>query len=324
MTLYLDRKGLELKLDGAALALYENGSRLRTVPLGLLKRVVIRAETALTSSVLGGLAEAGCAIVFLSGRHGKRLAVVQGRAHNDAALRVAQYAMTQHPEQRLAWARRFVGAKLVRQQRFLERVQVARPDRSKPVFDALQSLRPLQVRIVSDVSTLETLRGLEGAAQAAYFRAYTTLFPESLGFSNRNRRPPRDPVNACLSLAYTLVHFEAARAAYVAGLDPFLGFFHEVAFGRESLACDLIEPIRPLVDAWLWETFRSRALRPEHFALDKGACLLEKTGRARFYEQFEGFLRPTANRLRGYCRLLARVLRSQAPDLPTVEEEDEL
>ena len=322
-TLYLDRKGLELKLDGAALALYENGSRVRTVPLALLERVVIHAETVLSSSLVGALAEKGCATVILSGRQGRRLAVIQGRAHSDAALRVAQYAQTQDPAWRLGWAKRFVGAKLARQQRFLQRVQAGRPDRSKPIFDALQSLRPLQARIVSDASCLESLRGLEGAAQAAYFRAYTTLFPESLGFCNRNRRPPRDPVNACLSLAYTLVHFEGARAAYAAGLDPFLGFFHEMAFGRESLACDLIEPVRPLVDAWIWEIFRARALRPEHFTLDKGACLLEKTGRARFYEYFEQFLRPTASRLRGYCRLLARVLRSHAPDLPTVDEEDE-
>jgi CRISPR-associated protein Cas1 len=323
-TLYLDRKGLELRLDGAAVALYEDGSRLRTVPLALLKRVVIRAETTLTSSVIGALAEAGCAAVILSSRQGRRLAVIQGRAHNDAALRVAQYSQIQDPAWRLEWAKRFVGAKIARQQRFLQRALAARPDRCKPIFDALQSLRPLHSRITGDASSIENLRGIEGAAQAAYFRAYTTLFPEALGFRTRNRRPPRDAVNACLSLAYTLVHFEAARAAHAAGLDPFLGFFHEIAFGRESLACDLIEPVRPSADAWIWEMFRSRALRPEHFTLDKGACLLQKTGRARFYEHFEEFLHPAANRLRGYCRLLARVLRSQAPALPVVDLEEEL
>ena len=223
-TLYLDRKGLELKLDGAALALYEGGVRARTVPLALLKRVVIRAETVLCSSVLGALAEAGCAAVVLSGRQGKRLAIIQGRAHNDAALRVAQYAKTQDPAWCLSWAGRFVGAKLARQQRFLERALSIRVDRRKEIFDALESLRPLRTRVAGDESNVESLRGLEGAAQAAYFRAYTSLFAEALGFHGRNRRPPRDPVNACLSLAYTLVHFEAVRASHAAGLDPFLGF----------------------------------------------------------------------------------------------------
>jgi CRISPR-associated protein Cas1 len=323
-TLYLDRKGLELRLDGGAVALYEGGSRSRTVPLRLLDRVVIRAEIVLTSTVFGALAEAGCAAVILSGRHGRRLAVVQGRAHNDAALRVAQYAKVQDPDWRLEWAKRFVVAKLVRQQRFLEHALVARADRRKPLSDALESLRPLCARLKEDALSIAALRGAEGAAQAAYFRAYTALFPEALGFRNRNRRPPRDPVNACLSLGYTLAHFEAVRAAHAAGLDPFLGFFHEIAFARESLACDLIEPIRPLVDAWVWDMFRSRGLRAEHFILDKGACLLEKAGRARFYERFEHSLVSAASRLRGYCRLLARALRSQAPDLPTVDEEEEL
>ncbi len=322
-TLYLDRKGLELRLDGAALALYEGGRRERTVPLALFDRVVIRAETVLTSSVLGALAESGCATLVLSGRHGRRLAVVHGRAHNDAALRLAQYSSVQDDGWCLVWSRRFIGSKVLRQQRFLERALMARPDCRKPISDALETLRPLHARIVHEVLSIESLRGVEGAAQAAYFRAYTALFPQSLGFHKRNRRPPRDAVNACLSLGYTLAHFEGVRAAHAAGLDPFLGFFHEIAFGRESLACDLIEPMRPLVDAWVWEMFRSRALRPEHFKIDKGACLLEKAGRAHFYESFEQFLASASSRLRGYCRLLARALRLQAPDLPRTDEDNE-
>jgi CRISPR-associated protein Cas1 len=172
--------------------------------------------------------------------------------------------------------------------------------------------------------SLDSLRGVEGAAQAGYFRAYTSLFPEALGFHGRNRRPPRDAVNACLSLGYTLVHFEAVRAAHSAGLDPHLGVFHELAFGRESLACDLIEPARPAVDAWVWELFRTRALRVEHFTVDKGACLLEKTGRARFYERFEPLLIGVGRGLRGSCRLLARALRSQTPHAPIAFDEEEL
>jgi len=82
--------------------------------------------------------------------------------------------------------------------------------------------------------------------------------------------------------------------------------------------------VRPQVDAWVWELFRSRLFRPEHFSLDKGACLLEKTGRARFYEHFEESLRPTSNRLRAYCRLVARDLRAHAPALPMADGEEEV
>lgn len=321
-TLYLDRKGLEVKLDGSTLALYEQGTRLRTVPLSLLDRVVIRAETVLTSGVLGAVAEAGISAVVFSGRRGTRLALVQGRPHNDAALRLAQYAKSLDPDWRLDWSRRLVSAKLLREQRLLQKALSMRPDRRKPIYDALATLRPLQERVQEEGGSLDTLRGLEGAGQAAYLRAFTSLFPPSLGFRSRNRRPPRDPVNACLSLGYTLVHFEAVRAAYAAGLDPFLGFFHEPAFGRESLACDLMEPLRPQVDDWVWKQFRSRVLRREHFLVDKGRCLLGKRGRFRFYEGFEELLGSAAGRLRGYCRFLVRSLRSQAPPLPRAQDED--
>jgi len=323
-TLYLDRKGLELRVDGAALALYESGSRIRTVPLSLLDRIVFRAETALTSSALGALADSGCAAVVLSGRQGNRLAVVHGRPHNDAALRVAQYAASGNADWRLEWARRFIGAKIVRQQRFLERVLALRADRRKPLSDALETLAAMRLRVDEEGLCADNLRGIEGAAQAAYFRAYTSLFAEALNFNGRNRRPPRDPANACLSLGYTLAHFEGVRLAHATGLDPFLGFFHEVAFGRESLACDLIEPVRPLVDAWVWEMFRSRTLRPEHFKVDKGACVIEKAGRARFYEHYEHFMKSISVRLRGYCRLLARALRTEAPELPVCDGEEDL
>ncbi|HWP84881.1 MAG TPA: CRISPR-associated endonuclease Cas1 [Terriglobia bacterium] len=323
-TLYLDRKGLELRVDGAALALYELGRRCRTIPLALLDRVVIRSEVSLSSTVLGALGNAGCAAVILSGRQSRLLAIVHGRAHNDGLLRLTQYARVQDTAWRLRWAKRFVQGKVLRQERVLSRALAARPDCSKPIFDALQSLRSLRARLTDDLLSIESLRGMEGAAQAAYFRAFAALFPESLGFNGRNRRPPRDPVNGSLSLAYTLLHFEAVRTAYAAGLDPFLGFFHEIAFGRESLACDLIEPIRPLADRWVWEMFRSRVLRSEHFHWDKGACLLGKAGRARFYEQFEEFLRAAARRLRGYCRLLVGNLRASAAELPAADGEEDL
>ena len=163
--------------------------------------------------------------------------------------------------------------------------------------------------------------GLFAAGAAAYFGAFARLFPESLGCTGRNRRPPRDPVNAALSLGYTLLHNEAVRAAHRAGLDPLLGFFHEPALGRESLACDLMEPLRPRLDRWVWWLFRERVVREHHFVADKGAVLLNKDGRRAYFAGFE----PPARRFRRYLRIqayrLARVLLENAPEWPVVDEE---
>jgi CRISPR-associated protein Cas1 len=138
--------------------------------------------------------------------------------------------------------------------------------------------------------------GSEGAAARAYFAAFATAFAPALGFVGRNRRPPRDPVNVCLSIGYTLLHFEALQAAARAGLDPAIGVYHEVKPGRDSLACDLVEPVRAEVDGFVHDLFATAGLRPEHFTGGGGApCLIGKAGRTLFYRAYEETL---ASRIR--------------------------
>jgi CRISPR-associated protein Cas1 len=217
-------------------------------------------------------------------------------------------------EARLALARRLIAGKLAAQIRLLGTAQAQRPDARKPLHDGINSIRCLLPKLAA--ADRDALLGLEGAGAAAHYAALTALFPPSLNFAGRNRRPPRDPVNACLSLGYTLLHFEAVRAAYGAGLDPLLGFYHEPAYGRESLACDLIEPLRPRLDGWVWGLFRERRLRAEDFVADKGACLLAKGGRQTFYAGYEYWVPPLRRYLRRECYRLANWLNERAPALP--------
>lgn len=163
---------------------------------------------------------------------------------------------------------------------------------------------------VPQVETTERLRGIEGGAAAAYFAAFAVLFPESLGFAGRERRPPRDPVNALLSLTYTLVHFEWVRECELIGLDPLVGFYHELDYGRESLACDLLEPARPEIDRWVWGLFRARAFEARDFSTDQDrpGCALKKAARRRFYETYEGWMAPRRSAMRVAVETLARTL----------------
>src|SRR5690606_17318101 len=146
--------------------------------------------------------------------------------------------------------------------------------------------------------------GIEGAGAAAYFRGYAELFPASLGFRARRRRPPPDVVNATLSLGYTLLHALAAEACHAEGLDPAVGFLHEPTRGRASLACDLMEPWRARVDALVWTLFRDRVLAATHGARDgSGACLLGKAGRAHFYEAWSSIAGPLRRTLARHARI---------------------
>ncbi|MDP2834113.1 MAG: CRISPR-associated endonuclease Cas1 [Pseudomonadota bacterium] len=321
-TLILDRSDLEIRLDGEALALYEPAGRRGTVPLKLLDRVVMQGGIKLDAGVLTKLAEAGVATLLLSKRHSKRVAIVLGLAHNDAGIRLAQSRRVFDPDWCAAWAARQVRAKTRAQIRLLQDALETRPDCRKPLTDALGSLRAAHDNLAHAQIEIARLRGLEGAAARAYFQGLTALFPPALDFTGRNRRPPRDPVNACLSLGYTLLHFDAVRACHMAGLDPLLGFYHRPSFGRESLASDLIEPLRPHLDRQVWRLFRDRTLREDHFSRDGQACLLGKAGRAAFYQDYEAHAAATRRLLLRQCRILAKHLKAEGDPLLADEEEE--
>ena len=168
------------------------------------------------------------------------------------------------------------------------------------------------------------MRGLEGAAAAAYFQGLAELLPERLHFSGRNRRPPRDPFNAVLSLGYTLLHGEAVIALYGAGFDPFIGFYHALDFGRESLACDIVEPLRAEVDRFAMRLFRSERLRPEDFTSVDGACLLGKAGRGRFYVEWESAAETLRRRLDQSIADVATAIGARDGPVPATESASEL
>jgi CRISPR-associated protein Cas1 len=261
--------------------------------------------------VLGRLAQAGVPTILLGARSSRRVATLLGPAHRDASIRLAQFQRALDADWCAAWSQRLVLRKAHAQLRLLRRALDERPDARKPLFDAIELIDAV-VRSLADEPDIvpDRVRGYEGACAAAYFRGYCALFAESLGFRGRNRRPPKDPVNAALSLTYTLLHFDAVRAAHAAGLDPMVGFYHRPAHGRESLACDLIEPLRPYADAWIRTLFCDRVLRAEHFSTDKGECLLGKAGRERFYAAWESHAPLPRRWLRRQCTVLAAALRS--------------
>jgi len=213
-TLILDRADLELRIDGDALAVYEPAGRRGTVPIKLLERVVMQGGIKLDAAVLTKLAEAGVTTLLLSRRHSRRIAIVLGPTHNDAAIRLAQSRRVFDVQWCAAWARRQVRAKTRAQIRLLQQALQARPDARKPPLDALGSLRTVNQTVIANPPDIARLRGLEGAAARAYFQGFGTLFAPSLDFTGRNRRPPRDPVNACLSLGYPASFRRSPRLPY--------------------------------------------------------------------------------------------------------------
>ncbi len=315
-TLFIDRKNLEVRLDpGNALAFYAGGVREGAVPLNPLKRVVIVGNVTVEASVLHRFADSGISVLFLSGRRSRFCGSLCGRLHNNGLLRLRQYDMMLGPEAGDI-AREIAARKITEQARLLDEAAEQRPDLRFPITQARRTMDVILGRLSAPQRapegmavrlTKETIRGLEGAASAAYFSAFNRLFAPSLSFDGRNRRPPKDPVNALLSLCYTLLHFEVVREIEVIGLDPTLGFLHDFEYGRESLASDLVEIFRASVDRFVWTVFREREFRENDFAHDveRPGCYLKKGGRKRFYPLYEEWARQERPQITAEVRGLA-------------------
>lgn len=300
-TLYIDRKDIELRYANGAIEVYEPAGRRGSIPLVGLDRVVLHGRVQLSTSVIGAFVKAGASVALLGGRRSRYVAACVGKLHNDVRRRLGQFDAYRDASARTRWARELVAAKIRSQQRVLQRAMAVRPDKRLPLFRGNKSLETALARASAGCQepTISTLLGIEGSAAAAYFRAFTSLFAPTLGFNARRRRPPTDPVNACLSLGYTLLHFEAVASTHAAGLDPMLGLYHTPAYGRESFAADAIEPFRAHVDLWVWNLFRRRVLTDRGFSRDGDAVLLGKAARRRFYTHYD----PLSKALR---RLLRR------------------
>lgn len=303
-TLVIDQRGASLGYEAGALMIRVPDARPRSVPLRLLERLVVAGAVQIDSALLTHLAEHDIGVLALPARGHRRAAFLHGQSHGDASRRLGQYRLILDTGPALDWARRFVMFRILGSRRLLRRAQILRPDRRLALRRGIERLDGARTQ-ARNTTRLERLRGIEGAAAAGYFAAYTTLFAASLDFSGRNRRPPRDPINAALSLGYTLAHGEAIQALTRAGLDPMLGFLHEPLHNRESLACDLVEIARPRIEQLVWRLFADKRLTAAHFSRDDGAARMGKAARRIFFAAYEPHARLHRRGFRRYARTLA-------------------
>jgi CRISPR-associated protein Cas1 len=299
ITLLVDRRGatLELAARGVLVLRYPDGQQYR-VGLEALENVIIQGEVGLSTALLRACHSTGVAVLLLPGRGKGEACHLFPTTTRLLKLRLGQFACHLDPVCRLRVARRIVAAKLAAQQEWLVAHGHA------PVLHSLLA----QTQEAPDIASLT---GIEGAAAARYFTLWGQQWHQPWQFTTRNRRPPRDPVNSLLSLGYTLAGQSVGHLAARFGLDLSVGFLHVPKSGRPALMLDLLEPLRPWVDEWVWQFLQGGMLTPAHFTDDPGlGCRLDKEGRAHFYamwyKQVEAWLHPPARR--AVARLL-RVLR---------------
>jgi len=278
----IDHSDTQVTLNGRALRVQRPDKPPQHVPLGLLGLVVVQGRALVACDVWRALAEHQVPAVLQPGR-GQGASVWMGAALGaTVALRAAQHRAAERMDLRLASARRLLTAKVDAQAAAAE--VLATETTSAEGLALLQQRLAEARRHIATTATLAGLMGQEGAAAAAWYHWLAATLPGHWHFSGRNRRPPRDPVNAMLSLGYTLLGGEMLGAVQQAGLDPARGLLHELVPGRESLVLDLIEPLRPSVDLVVMGLLDSVLMPGDFTTSGEDGCRLGKEARGRFYQ----------------------------------------
>lgn len=306
--------------------------------LGEISQVNLLGNIQISTQAIQSLCEAEVPVCYYS-QGGYFYGITTALGARNVFLRRAQFLSTENPSLALAFSRRLIAGKIRNQRVMLQRNHIDPPP------DALRLMRALSENAES-ASSIETLLGTEGAAARAYFANFAGMVKTdddaddraapateesrfSFDFDGRNRRPPRDPVNALLSLAYSLLAKDAAVACLSVGFDPCWGFYHQPRFGRPSLALDLMEPVRPLIaDSAVLTALNTGMVRARDFARAGPGVALKPEGRRAFFMAYERRMDATVlHPLFGYpcsyrrmleiqTRLFARWLTGEIPEYP--------
>lgn len=255
------------------------GETSAELPLAQLSMVSLYGAVQISTQALHGCLETGIPVAWFS-PSGRYLGSLTGLPSSGVDARRGQYRMFEQPALRLDLARAIVRAKIHNQRVLLMRNGEAQ----EADLESLANLRD-KTAFAAD---LDALRGLEGSAAAVYFSRFRSMLKaqDGLGFDfdGRNRRPPRDPVNALLSLAYSALAKEITGVLHAVGLDPFLGFYHSPRYGRPALALDLMEEFRPLTaDSVVLSLVNRRELQKDDFQLTSRGVWLKESGHKQFW-----------------------------------------
>jgi CRISPR-associated protein Cas1 len=310
--LYVQAQGARVGLDGDCLSVVAKGAEPVTARLANTSQVCLVGNVQITTQATRALLERGIPVAYLS-TGGWFYGRATGLDSKNVELRMAQHRAASDPAFCLELARGIVASK-IRNGRTLLRRNHEAPD---PVV--LSELEQLAKKAeVADAQA--SLLGVEGSAARVYFGAFTGMLKgaAALGgvfdLEGRNRRPPKDPINALLSFTYALLAKDMALAAAAVGLEPLLGFYHQPRFGRPSLALDLMEELRPLVaDSTVIGAINNGLFGAGDFVRAAGSVAIQPAARRRLLLAYERRMdQLVTHPVFGYRLSYRRVLEVQA------------
>jgi CRISPR-associated protein Cas1 len=301
---------------------------LLDVPLIKIDGVVVLGRATISPVAIAELLQRNIPLSFLTGT-GRYLGRLEPELTKNIFVRSAQWQAAGESEQALHVVRGFIRGKLKNYRNAL-----LRREREASGLDLQAAITRIEQAIapLDKTTTVDSLRGWEGAGSAAYFGVFNQLIrAEDFEFEARRRRPPTDPVNALLSFGYALLRHDVQGAVNIVGFDPYLGYLHVQRYGRPGLVLDLMEEFRPLiVDAMVLSAINRRSLTTCDFTsepLSQAVSLSDEARRTflKLYEQKKQsqFKHPVLGRKCTYqeafeiqARLLAKYLMGEIDKYP--------
>lgn len=269
-----------LSKHGDQVHVQKDGSTVSKHPIKQIRSIHLFGPIQMSAQLIHECLEEGKDVSYFA-PSGRFLGLLRGLPASGVDARLGQYRAFQETNSCLMLAREIIRAKIHNQRVLLMR--------NGEVEDSeIEQLRRLRDN-TAEASDVQTILGLEGRAAAIYFKNFSSMIKEKkwsdFAFSQRNRRPPRDPVNALLSLAYSMLAKEFTGVCHTVGLDPFFGFYHRPRYGRPALALDLMEEFRPLVaDSMAISIINRSEISPSDFICSSQGCNLNENGRRSFWQ----------------------------------------
>lgn len=276
--------GAKISIKGMTLVIKDkDGASLKELPLANIESLSLLGSVQISTQAVHVLADKGIPIAYLSAA-GRLVAMIDPLDSVSAEIRKAQVTNFVNPQRCLELSRSLVSAKVTNQRTLLMR-------NNSSLHKGIATELAKTAEMAAQAGSLDELRGHEGRAGALYFKHFAGMLKSSLAdefdANGRQRRPPPDPVNACLSLAYSMLTHECVAALRLARLEPSIGAFHVSRPGRPAVALDLMDPFRPLIsDSVALSLFNRGELCEGHFLRTAAGCSLTDAGRKAFFSAY--------------------------------------
>lgn len=270
-TLYITTQGSYLHKERETLVVEQERKKVAQLPVHSIGHIFCFGNVLVSPFLLGFCGENNVNLAFFT-ENGRFLGRLQGRQSGNVLLRRAQYRMSeQNP---VPIARNIIAAKIQAGKRVLQR-QIRNHGGNADIQTAVAALN-FSLQQLKRADSLDLIRGIEGDAAARYFGVFGQLVKAESGFAfdGRNRRPPRDSVNALLSFLYSILGKDISGALQGVGLDPQVGFLHADRPGRDSLAQDILEEFRAWwADRLVLSLINRGQIKPQDFIVEAGGAV---------------------------------------------------